>query len=214
MLAWARRFTRGSAEIAGRLVAPVRVGEAQIDAGPVRIEVDFTGGREPRIDRAVAIARQPRAGGVVRLALTAQQAEALVSELWDLDVSAWAIARGDVHLRLAPGMEVDFPGGRVSVCGSAVGPPDRMVLAGPLEFSAGHATVRLSGTDRLRWLSSLARIRVDRAVLHPDGRVALEGGARRGFDTAVRAGLKSASEALSSLVRSSPRFSVVRTFLA
>lgn len=212
-MSWARRFEHGQVHLEGRLTAPLRVGEGELSAGPVALEVEFEGGQPPTLVRAVAIAHQVRAGGVVRLPLDASGLEAVVGQLWDLRVQASARARGNVHLRFGPGVELDFPGGTVQMTGEASGPPHAMVLCAPLEIRAGQATVRLAGSGKLRWLSELAAIRVDRAVLHPDGRVALEGGARRGLDRAVRSGLRRASDAVSSLVRHSPRFRVVRTFL-
>jgi hypothetical protein len=94
----------------------------------------------------------------------------------------------------------------------AVGPAADLKLDRPLVVSVGNAWVCLSH-DRLRFLSSLARVRISKAVLHPDGSVALEGGARRGLDRAARGGLNRASERLSNLVKSAPQFSMVRAFL-
>ena len=185
-----------------------------LSAGPVALEIEFRGGQRPDLLRAVAIAHHAKAGGVVRLPLTTPEAEQLVGRLWDLQVDAVARAVGEVRVNFGPRMELVFPGGPVQVSGRTCGPPDALVLAGPLEVRAGRATVRLAGDERLSWLSSLAKIRVDRAVLHPDGRVALEGGARTGFDRAVRSGLRRASDAVSALVRHSPRFQVVRGFLS
>lgn len=213
LLGWARWFRQGEAALGGRLVDPLDVAGVSLEPGPIGLEVAFHGGQRPTIVRAVVVARQERAGGVVRVPLSPDEAATLVGRLWDLHLQARADAAGEVRLQFAPGMEVCLPGGWVLARGATCGPPDALVLSGPFEITAGQAVVRLAGGERLRWLSSLAGIRVDRALLHPDGRVALEGGAGRGLDRAVRSGLQKASDALSGVVRYSPRFAPFRAFL-
>jgi len=78
--------------------------------------------------------------------------------------------------------------------------------------STGDAWLRIS-KGHLGYLSRLARVRIRRATLHPDGSVAIEGGGRRGLDRAVRRGLLEASAQLSNLVKSAPQFSGIREFL-
>lgn len=213
LLGWVRWFRHGEAMVGGRLVEAVDLGDVRFEPGPIGLEVAFLGGPRPSLVRAVAVSRQERAGGVIRAPLAPDHAAALVGRLWDLHLEARGDAAGEVRLQLAPGMEVCVPGGWVLARGATCGPPDALVLSGPFEITAGNAVIRLAGGDRLRWLSSLAAIRVDRAVLHPDGRVALEGGAGRGLDRAVRSGLQRASEALSGVIRHSPRFAPFRAFL-
>ena len=168
----------------------------------------FCGGITPSIVRADVVATGLKA------ALNPQEVEDLLGNLWDLEFCAKGFASAEMDLRFGPGIRVHIPAhGLVRASGAAVGPPHALVLSGPLQLSAGEARLQFEGGRRLRWVSSLACVRLSRAVLHPDGRVALEGGARRGFELAVRGGLSHASTQLSLLVRHSPRFDRVRSFL-
>lgn len=198
-----------------------------LQAGPVRITLQFTGGKVPRVSQ-VSIVGQWRGGrcldvgsdratldGALRMDSICPEALslALIDHLWDIEFDLVAHADQQLLVRFGPGVEVAIRRGTtVSVCGLAAGPPHAMVLSGPLELDAGDAWICLS-RDKLRWLSSLARVRVARAVLHPDGQVRLHGGARPGLNRAVRGGLAQASTRLSELVRFSPRFSRIRGFL-
>ena len=136
-----------------------------------------------------------------------------MGELCSPTIDALVVPDSDVWVRFGRGVEALVPAGTVlEVSCSAVGAPDDLKLAEPLVMSIGDAWLRLSN-DRLRFLSSLAKVRVSKAILHPDGSVDLEGGARRGLDRAARGGLDQASKRLSKLVRSAPQFSKVRQFL-
>jgi len=137
-----------------------------------------------------------------------------VQSLESPSIEATAIPDGDLWMRFGGGLEVRVPAGSVlEVSGAAVGAPDDLTLVAPLVVSIGDAWLRVS-SGHLGYLSRLARVRITRATLHPDGSVAIEGGARRGLDLAVRRGLDRASSQLSRLVKSAPQFSIVRSFLA
>jgi hypothetical protein len=207
-LAWARRFDGGDLLLRGRLVAPVEIGAGVVEPGPVQLTVGFVGGADPAMERADVVSPSFMAP------LKAAEVEALLTGMWDLEIRAKAYASDNLDLRFGSAIGVHIPARAwMTASGSAAGPPHALLLSGPLQLAAGEAQLQLLGGRRLRWLSSLASVRLGRAVLHPDGRVALEGGARRGLDRAVRRGLGHAAEQLSQLVRYSPRFRRVRTFL-
>jgi hypothetical protein len=170
----------------------------------VCLQIEFRGGSSPQITRAT------RDGET----LTPGEAAALLGEIDSPSIDALAVPDGDLWMRFGRGIEVLIPAGSVlEFSCAAVGPPTDLTLAGPLVIvSVGDAWVRLSN-DKLRFLSSLARVRISRAILHPDGSVDLEGGARRGLDRAVRSGLNRASARFSKLVKHAPQFSIVRDFL-
>ena len=86
------------------------------------------------------------------------------------------------------------------------------MLSQPVVMEVDGEGFKLSH-QRFRRLASLASLRLEGASLHPDGEVRLKGGAGLGLDRMVRGGLEKASERLSELVRSSPRFARVRSFL-
>lgn len=145
-------------------------------------------------------------------------AKVIFGAMWDLEADAWAISDHEVEVGFGRGLgrvvEFGIPAGTyVRLRGESVGPPSKPVLSAPLSLSVGGAWIRLGGDRRVRWLSSLARVRVERAILHPDGRVALDGGARRILNRAARGGLAHASARISELVQHSPRFVRVRSFL-
>ena len=62
-------------------------------------------------------------------------------------------------------------------------------------------------------LSKVARVRVHRFALPPDGSVHLDGAGRGMLDFAISSGLRQASSRLSALIRESPRFERLRAFL-
>ena len=94
-----------------------------------------------------------------------------------------------------------------------------VTYAGDWELLATALEVRVDGSgirvrhEQARWLDSLARIRIRRVSLHPDGQVEFDGGASGMMDWAVRSGLERASSRISELVKDSPRFERLRTFL-
>lgn len=137
----------------------------------------------------------------------------LMDHLADVEVEAYACADADVCLRFGGGLDVWLPGGQqLTMHGATRGPVDAARLSSPWVVSVPGAAVRASHAQ-LRWVSALAKVRVDRATLHPDGSVHLEGRGRGGLDRVVRGGLQQASARLSGLVRTSPRFASVRAFL-
>ncbi len=193
-ISWSSRFRRGTVRVVGTCSS----------GGAVCLEVAFRGGSTPEITSAT----------INRVTVSPREAEELMRGLANPTVEALAVPDGDLWMRFGGGMEVLIPAGSVlEVTGAAVGPPDDLKLTEPLVVSIDDAWLRLSH-NRLRFLSSLARVRISKAVLHPDGSVNLEGGARLGLNRAVRGGLVRASERLSTLVRSAPQFSMVRAFLA
>ena len=210
-----------------RLSEDVPLSGELLQAGPVRVTLQFSGGDVPRVSQVSIVGRwqggrtlevgpeHTSLDGVSQNKSICPEALslALIDHLWDLEFDLVAHADQQLVVRFGPGVEVAIQRGTtVTVCGRAVGPPHAMVLSGPLELDAGDAWICLS-QRKLRWLSSLARVRVARAVLHPNGQVRLHGGARPGLDRAVRGGLAQASSRLSELVQFSPRFSRIRGFL-
>ena len=152
--------------------------------------------------------------GEVRVVTGPQSAERLVSSLSDPAVDVRAVSLDTVTLRLGP-IEVVVPcGSTIRLRAAASGPPSAPVLSGPLEVVTEQAWLVSSGPSRARWLSSLARVAVQRVVLQPDGRVTLEGRGRRGLDRLVRKALVHASDHLSEQVRFGARFQRLREFLA
>lgn len=169
----------------------------------VCLEIVFRGGSSPIITHAL----------LDEEAISPREAEQIVGELSSPAIDALVVPDGDLWVRFGGGMELLVPSGSVlEVSSSAAGPPDDLKLTRPLVVSIGDAWLRLSH-ERLRFLSSLAKVRISGATLHPDGSVDLEGGARKGLDLAVRGGLSRASERLSKMVKSSPQFRMVREFL-
>lgn len=193
LMSWSSRFRRGTVRISGTR----KTGE------PVRLEIQFVGGAEPRIVRAA----------VGSTLLTAREAEAVVAELISPSIEARAVPDGDLWVTFGGGVEVRIPAGSMlEVSGAAVGEPDNLTLGSPLVVSIGDAWLRVS-KGHFGYLSRLAKVRITRATLHPDGSVAIEGGARPGLDRAVRGGLDRASARMSTLVKNAPQFSLVRAFL-
>ena len=219
-------------DLRGRLVQPLHLAGFTLAPGPVRCQVRFDGGSQPSIDQ-VTVTGNWSEGSVLRATPSSVELDGqrvtgsvragrlvqrVVEALWDLQADAWALADHEVQVGLGRGLgrrvELGIPSGAcVRLRGESLGPPSKLVLAAPLSVSVGGAWIRLGGDRRVRWLSSLARVRVERAVLHPDGRVALDGGARRLLNRAARGGLAHASDRISDLVRHSPHFGRVRTFL-
>lgn len=238
---WARRFEGGTVEAAGELAHPLalQVGELELalEAGEVAVWIRFVGGEQPRI-----LAAELRAdslavgscgerfegeellleGGLAALDQVPLAAEAavepLVGELFDrlgsLSFVATAQPAGEILVRLPAGVHVALDGrAEVVVSGASAGPPGALRLCAPLEVRCGGEGIRLSH-EHLRRLARLAGVRFSGATLHPDGEVALEGGASGALDLAVRRGLRSTSTRLSRLVRTSPHFRKLRSFLA
>jgi len=199
----------------------------RLEAGPVAARLDFVGGKTPVIEAAAVDADElwlsPHRGAtlavgpgcatldgvrvpVVRMDLLLDE---LVDHLHDLAVMATAHSEADLLVKVARGVEATVPAREpVVVTGTTSGPPSQPLLDAPLVVRVGGTGVRVSHR-RLQWISSLARVRLMEATLHPDGKVALHADAR---GRRMR-GLQRVSDRLSEVVRDSPRFARVRRFL-
>lgn len=137
----------------------------------------------------------------------------LAEVLGDLSFTAFAEPQGDLTIRFGPGMVVDLPAGaRVTVSGAMRGPAASLQISEPIELFFGGEGIQISH-EQLQMLSRILKVQLSRARLHPDGEVHLEGHGAKGFDLAVRGGLRTASAQLSHLIRRNPRFGRVRAFL-
>jgi hypothetical protein len=214
--------------LAGHLVAPFRwqSGEEpafELPAGPVFIQLQFAGGPTPRVPE-IRVQADPLdlvlVDGLVHdgddrraLAHPMEAIEAVMDEVHDPSVRVEARPSEDLWVKLAPGLSAAIPaGGTITVEAATTGPPESPRLRRSLVVSVGGAglSIRLPGS---RWLAVLASIAIRRASLAPDGGVELHGHASSGLNGAVGVGLRHASHHLSDLVRKSPQFARVRTFL-
>lgn len=234
---WAARLRWARVTLSGRVADLTLTLGGQpivVEAGPIGIDAAFTGGHAPCLRRAEvrgAIALGGRSGGVLvlegggivldgdTLPLAAERVGAgrmlasLVRCVADARVQAEADPDGDVVVQLGGGIEVALAEGvGLTLRAATLGPPDALQLCAPVELGFGGDGMRLSH-DGLRFLSRLASVKIERAMLHPDGSVDLQGSGRPGLDRAVRGGLHTASASLSTLVRRSPRFRRVRDLL-
>lgn len=204
LLRWASRLAGGSAVLEGRLVAPLDLdldGElVALGAGPARVAVSFLGGPEPRLTEVHVQGVRRRAGAGAVDAL-----RGLLDHVHDARVDARAWSDVDLVVKLGHGLEARLPAGElVTLRAVTLGPPDDPRLVEVLDANIGGAGVRFS-LERARWLTSLARVNIHRASLHPSGQVDLEG---RGLGL-----LRTASHHVSDLIRRSPRFARVRALL-
>lgn len=179
-----------------------------LTTGMVRIDLTFVGGESPAFTEAHLAAphctvRTTDVAGVGPVA----------DVLHDVGVCIEARTDSEVQVSLGRGIEATIPkDGTISVTAVVEGPPETPVLAGTLE-------VRVDGTGigvrhrQARWLDALARIRIRKVSLHPDGQVEFDGGGAGVMDWAVTNGLKRASSSITALVKDSPRFERLRTFL-
>lgn len=238
LVKWATRLRRGTVEVWGRVVNdctfPLGDRVLALPAGPIRVHAAWVGGESPRIVRCEVEGDGLRLDGEVgRLVagtddtLTlddrelpvaerhrlARLMEAMMAAVGDVRVEARAEPDGELLLQVGLGVRVTIPPGvMLTVTGASVGPPDQLQLCEPLNVGFGGEGLRLTH-DQFRWLARLAAIRLQRATLNPDGTIDLEGRAARGVDMAVRAPLQRVSAGLSHLVRHSPKFKRVRSFL-
>lgn len=214
----------------GTLQEPVRF-EALEARGPIELVFTFQGGQDPSIvelalsgaltwdgveGTAVVVTEQTVAfdetelEGPVRVDLLTR---ALVAQLADVQGWAEVVPDGEVVVKFQAGVQATIAADAVlTVQGCASGSPDALTLSEPLVLQVDGEGLRLSHR-RFHRLANLARLRIERASLSPEGEVQLEGGANGGLDRLVRGGLHRASARLSELVRSSPKFSRVRRFL-
>ncbi len=229
---WVRRFEGGAVRLKGTVDARPLVGDIAVDAGSLEVAFTFEGGEDPVI-LALAIEGSVQRDGIAGTSLDADAEgtaldgvrldapirldkllEALLHGLSDVDAWTELIPRGELLVKFQHGVQVAVSADAVVHAeGSAEGSPGALRLSRPLVLKVGGEGLRLSHR-RFRRLSSLADIRIEGASLHPDGEVRLRGGANTALDRVVRGGLKRASARLSELVRRSPRFARVRSFLA
>lgn len=199
--------------------------------GDVELAFTFLGGVEPRLD-ALALVGPLRLGDVEATALDVDGERALLDgEPVDLptrpdrmvstvvdrlaDVGVWVelVPAGELVVKFQHGVRALLHAGSVvTLTGAAEGPATSLTLCQPVRMEVDGGGFQLSH-QRFRRLASLASLRLEGASLHPDGEVKLRGGAGVGLDRVVRGGLEKASARLSDLVRRSPRFARVRSFL-
>jgi hypothetical protein len=195
----------------------------ELPAGPVSLQLQFTGGAAPTVRELRCVApplvltiqgQELRLGGQeVATAAPLAAVEALLDHLHDLAVRVEAVAGDELWVKLAPGVAATIPSrATVTVDAATCGPPERPRLLRPLVVSVGGAglSIRLPGS---RWLKALASVAIRGASLAPDGEVELTGHTGGTLDRVVGAGLRRTSNHLSELVRRSPQFAQVRTFL-
>jgi hypothetical protein len=237
LVRWAARLQRGTVVLRGHLDGEVDLplgGHRFAAEGPLALEFDFVGGRAPSIGRVVVsgevgligpveligrrleIGRQANLDGGAVPWLSRERIgpfiAALVDHLDHLRIAARGEPDGDLLVRLGHGVEVAVPAGvPLTISGATTGPAAALQLSEPLVVRFGGEGLRISH-DAFRAFSRLACVRLSRATLHPDGSVALESGPRV-VDAALKAPLQRASARLSEIVRRSPKFSRVRTFL-
>lgn len=202
-------------------------GRLRLDAGPVAGRLEWVGGPLPAIEAAAVdadglcldgcsgttLAVGPglatldgKSTSMVRMDRVFDE---LIDHLHDLAVRAEATSERELLVKIAKGVEATLPAHeRVVVKGVTLGTPTEPLLDAPLVVTVGGTGVRVSHR-RLQWLSSLARVRLVEATLHPDGKVALQGDA---LGRRMR-GLQRVSDRLSEVVRQSPKFARVRAFL-
>lgn len=234
LVRWASRFQRGTVEFTGVLQLPfdedIAGRRVRIGCGPVAGRLEFIGGPRPAVLAAAvdgpdlhldAVAGHTLAAGpehatvddhAIPLPRMDLLLDALLDHLHDLAVEAEAHTDRDLIVKLSHGVEATLPADEVvSVRGSTFGPPAQPLLDAPLVVTVGGTGVRVSHR-RMQWLSSLARLSLQEATLHPDGKVALQAQGRGGLQR-VGGGLQRVSDRLSEVVRRSPRFARVRAFL-
>lgn len=234
LVSWAARFRDGRVDFTGRLVEAI---EVEVDgvpvvlgAGPVCGRVDFEGNGAPALLAAALDARRVVVRGVEGRTLAAAAdvvdldgtpldplrmdllIEALLDHLHDLAVEIAAWPGQELLVKLAGGVEATVGATDVvTLKGATVGPPGQPLLDAPLVCTVGGAGLRVSH-KKLRWLSTLAMVRIQEASLHPCGRVDLQADTPAGLHRLGR-GLDRVSARLSEVVRRSPRFARVRAFL-
>lgn len=220
VLSWASRFRSGDVLLEGIARGALQLPDGRRLGleGPLRVDFSFVAGGQPPSLRGLVLSGAMCLDGepVTELFLEGEARpdrvlEAVVALLADLRAEACAWPDGELVVAFGSGLEVTIPADQpLTVTGATRGSPQALRLIAPLTVAVPGASLRLR-QERLRWLTALAGITVTRATLHPDGRVDLEGGGRNGL---VRTGLVHTSTVLSGLVRHSPRFARLRSFLS
>lgn len=227
---WARRFQQGTVRLQGNFTGAT-IQELQVDPGELEIAFTFVGKPDPRI-LELALVGQMRVGERAGTAIDFDDEHTLldghiVGEALRMDhvveavleglsdVAAWveAFPDGELIVKFPAGVQASLSGSAVvTLEGAAEGPPGHLRLSQPLQMRVDGEGLCLTHR-RFHRLANLASVRIEEAVLHPNGEVRLRGGANGALNRVVRGGLKRASARLSDLVRRSPRFARVRTFL-
>lgn len=229
---WATRFRGGAVRIAGRTEGGPLGDDLWLEPGEVELALNFVGGARPeivelaliggirvgeRIGSALDLDATQRLldGDPVDLSTPADRiAEQLVATLHDVSARVDLLPDGDLLVKFQHGVQAMLSAKAVvSVEGTANGPPSALRLSRPLVMAVDGDGMRISH-ERFHRLASLASVRIEGASLHPDGEVRLRGVAHAVLDRVVQGGLDRASQRLSDLVRRSPRFARVRSFLA
>lgn len=199
-------------QISGRLPEPVTAkfdGVAhEVTTGLVRVDLSFVGGEEPSFTEA-----RIAAPGCTLTTPDVAGLTVLIDALHDVGICVEAHTDGSLQVVLGHGIEATIPEqGVVSLSAVVEGPPEAPVLAGALEVRVDGSGIGVRHRQA-RWLDALAKIRIRRVSLHPDGQVEFDGGAAGVMDWAVTSGLKQASSRITELVKGSPRFERLRAFL-
>lgn len=209
---WATRFVDGTIQLTGRLTGAVDAtfdGDViRISLGLVRLDLSFVGGEAP------AFVEASIAGPGCRLTTADMDGVGeVIDALHDVGLCVEARTDEEVRVTLGHGIEATIPqDGTISLSAVVEGPPETPVLAAALEVRVDGSGIGVRH-EQARWLDGLARIRISRVALHPDGQVELAGGGAGVMDWAVSSGLKRASSQITGLVKDSPRFERLRAFL-
>lgn len=202
-----------------------------VATGPIELAFTFVGGPSPTLQALALVGELDLADRHgTALDLDAERAlldgtevafpvrldrlvEAVVDQLADVAVWVEVVPQGELLVKFQHGVQALLRSDAVvTLTGAAEGPPGSLTLSQPVVMEVDGGGFQLSH-QRFRRLSSLASLRLEGASLLPDGEVRLRGGAGSGLDRVVRGGLEKASARLSDLVRRSPRFARVRSFL-
>lgn len=213
---WTERLLEGRLHVRGSVLeaAVIEAGDTQVALapGPVEATLTFRGGRQAHVTSL----RIEAGHGPVDLAThedAARVAEQLLDHLHDLALDVDVRTDGEVVLDLGNGLHATLAdGGSIAMRATAHGTPAAPRLAEPLQVHIADRGIRVTHGNA-PGLSRVARVRVHRLDLHPDGSVHLDGGGRGMLDFAVSSGLRRASSRLSALIRESPRFERLRGFL-
>ena len=176
-----------------------------LPAGDVLLMFDFVGGDCPTITRVDLSA------GHLRLVVSSSDlprlevlVDGVVHGLQSFEVDANAVPEGQLVVRFGFGLQLGIAETReVRARGAAEMNGLELRLSRPLEITCDGDGI-VVGHRRFDVINRLARVRIAKATLHPDGLVELDGGASRPLNRAVRGGLRQTSRHLSDFVRRSP----------